>query len=172
MPAFRTRAPCGGTIPRPTAAPALVDTSGSGSKVVVAVYTGTSLTTLVPVASTNPPPNKPAILKFDAQPGLTYHIVVAAASPGDKGIVRLRVQPNGQPDTTPPIVTVDFPPSGLVTNVTTILFRGTVIDPSPDPSGVNAVLIHVADVEPDLIIPATINGTSWERECAPGPRDQ
>jgi hypothetical protein len=145
----------------PSATPVLVDTSGSGSKVVVAVYTGTSLTTLVPVAFTNPPPNKAAILKFDAQPGVTYHIAVAAASDGEKGIVRLRVQPNGNPDTTPPIVTVDFPPSGLVTNVPTITFRGTVTDPVPDPSGVNAVLIHVADVEPDLIIPATINGTSW-----------
>jgi hypothetical protein len=145
----------------PTASQVLVDTSGSGSKVVVAVYTGTSLTTLVPVASTNPPPNKAAILKFDAQPGTTYHIVVAAASPGEKGIVRLRVEPNGEPDTKPPLLTVDFPPSGLVTNVQTIQFRGTVFDPVPNASGVNAVLIHVEEVEPELVIPATINGTVW-----------
>ncbi|HEY6229441.1 MAG TPA: hypothetical protein VI282_20140, partial [Verrucomicrobiae bacterium] len=145
----------------PTAARVLVDTSGSGSKVVVAVYTGSSLTTLVPVASTNPPPNVPAILKFDAEPGLTYHIVVAAATPGEKGIVRLRVEPNGEPDVTPPLLTVDYPPSGLVTNVPLVQFRGTVFDPVPNASGVNAVFIHVEEVEPELVIPATINGTTW-----------
>jgi hypothetical protein len=144
-----------------TAVPVIVDTSGSGTRVVVAVYTGSTLTTLFQVTATNPPPNKAAILTFDAQPGVTYHIVVAAASPGEKGLVRLRVQPNGKPDVAPPIVTVDFPPSGLVTNVTVIEFRGTVVDPTPDPSGVNAVLIHVEGVEPELVIPATIIGTTW-----------
>src|ERR1041385_790221 len=55
-----------------TAAPILVDTSGSGPKVVVAVYTGSSLESLFQVAATNPPAGTPAILKFNAQPGVTY----------------------------------------------------------------------------------------------------
>jgi hypothetical protein len=144
-----------------TAAPVLVDTSGSGPKLVIAVYTGNSLGSLFPVASTNPAPNTEAILKFDAQPGVTYRIVVAGADSGEKGIVRLRVQPNGEPDTAPPIVTVQFPPSGLVTNVQTVTFRGTVIDPAPQASGVNAVLVQDFQLRPRSVIQATLNGSTW-----------
>jgi hypothetical protein len=144
-----------------TAGPILVDTAGSGADLVVAVYTGSALTTLLPVASTNPPPNKAAILKFNAQPGVTYRIAIAGADAGEKGTVRLRVQPNGEPDITPPIITIQFPPSGLVTNVPAITFRGTAIDPAPNASGVNSVLIHVLDIEPDTVIPATLIGNTW-----------
>jgi hypothetical protein len=139
----------------------LVDTSGSGTEVVIAVYTGNSLAALIPVASTNPPPDVPAILKFDAQAGVTYRIAVAGADEGEKGIVRLRVQPNGEPDTQAPIVVVEFPPSGLVTNAPAIEFRGTAIDPAPQATGVNAVFIHVLDIEPETVIPATLDGSAW-----------
>lgn len=144
-----------------TAAPILVDTSGSGPRVVIAVYTGNSLTSLFPVASTNPPSGKPAILKFDAQPGVTYRIVVAGADQGEKGIVRLRVQPNGEPDTAPPIIVVQHPPSGMVTNSQTVLFRGTAVDPAPQASGVRSVLIEDVQTEPANVVQATLNGTLW-----------
>lgn len=144
-----------------TAARVLVDTSGSGPKLVIAVYSGNSLNALTLIAATNPPPNSEAILKFDAQPGVTYRIAVAGANGGEKGMVRLRVEPNGEPDTAPPIVTVQFPPSGFVTNVTSITFRGTVIDPSPNASGVNSVLVQDFQLRPRSVIQATLNGASW-----------
>jgi hypothetical protein len=143
------------------AAPVLVDTAGSGADLVIGVYTGNSLGSLIPVASTNPPAGDPAILKFNAQPGVTYRIAIAGADEGEKGIVRLRVQPNGEPDTQAPIVVVEFPPSGLVTNAAAIEFTGTAIDPAPQATGVNAVLIHVLDIEPETIIPATLEGAAW-----------
>jgi hypothetical protein len=144
-----------------TAARVLVDTAGSGADLVIGVYTGNSLANLIPVASTNPPAGTPAILKFDAQPGVTYRIAIAGADDGEKGIVRLRVQPNGEPDTTPPVLVVQFPPSGLVTNAAAIEFRGTAVDPAPNATGVNAVFIHVLDIEPETVIPATLDGTIW-----------
>lgn len=147
-----------------TASSVLVDTSGSGPEVVLAVYTGNSLTALSLVGSaisTNVGPAREALLKFDAQAGVTYRIAVAGKGPGDKGIVRLRVQPNGEPDTAPPIVTVQFPPSGLVTNVNSITFRGTAIDPAPHASGVNSVLIQDLNQRPRTVVQATLSGTVW-----------
>lgn len=141
--------------------PILLDTSGTGPRVVVAVYTGTSLATLLPVASTNPPPNTEAILKFNATAGTTYRIAIAGFDSGEKGLVRLRVQPNGQPDITPPILTVDFPPSGLITNATSLTFSGTAVDPAPDPSGVNVVLLQHLEQAPEGVVQATLDGTHW-----------
>jgi hypothetical protein len=144
-----------------TAGPILVDTSGSGPKVVLAVYTGNSLDSLIQVVATNPPPGVPAIVNFNAQPGTTYRIAVAGADGGEAGLVRLRVEPNGQPDTKPPLLTVDYPPSGLVTNAPAVQFRGTVIDPAPNASGVNSIEIEDLQTDPTTIVEATISGTSW-----------
>jgi|GEM_PF-737156 len=139
----------------------LLDTAGTAPQVVLAVYTGSSLTTLTPVISTNPPAGQVAILSFDAVAGTTYRIAIASENSGQKGIVRLRVQPNGQPDITSPILTISFPLSGLVTNVDNLTFTGTAVDPTPDPSGVESVRILIEDTEPPQVVQAKLTGTTW-----------
>ena len=123
---------------------ALIDTSGSGFDTVIAVYTGNTLLQLDPVASINNRGSSTATyLKFDAKRGVGYRIVIAGASDGESGTVRLRLTPNGEPDLIRPVVSIDSPLSGTISAGNLIEVSGTAFDPSPNASGVSQVIIRL-----------------------------
>jgi hypothetical protein len=81
----------------------VVDTIGSAFDTVLAVYTGDTLRTLRQVAAVDDVTNRTqGYVNFTATNGLTYHIVVAGATTNETGVVRVRVEPGGQADLTPP----------------------------------------------------------------------
>lgn len=142
--------------------PVLVDTAGSSFDTVTAVYTGNSLTNLTLIGAVNDVVvtnnGQTAIIlqgfvKFTPVPGTTYRIAVASASPNSSGFVRLRVQPGGDPDTSPPTVaitnfvsgplSVTNPPSGLIVTNAQLSLSGTAFDPTTNAVGVSQVLVRL-----------------------------
>jgi hypothetical protein len=94
----------------------LVDTAGSSFNPALAIYTNNaptnSIKTLKLVTeSADDAANKlKAHVNFDAIAGVTYRIVVAGQdSTNGFGNIRLRVVPGGQPDTSPPVVSITRP---------------------------------------------------------------
>jgi subtilisin family serine protease len=137
-------------------APTLVDTAGSSFDTVVAVYTGNSVGQLTQVAAGLSGAQK-ANLTFNAQQGATYRIVVAGANTNQFGNIRLRIQPNGQLDVTPPIAIIGDPLNGKVITSPKITVTGTASDPAPNASGVKQVLLSV-----NTGLPAGTTGTgNW-----------
>ena len=121
-----------------------VDISGSDIDGVVAVYYGTSLGSLVELASNLPLDGlRPDFVQFDGKKGKTYRIVVASLESDDLGYIRLRAEVNGQPDINPPYVSVISPPNGLVTTEKRVELIGSAVDPSPNSSGIWEVSVRV-----------------------------
>jgi len=122
----------------------LIDTTGSAIHTAVAVYTGTAVNALTPVAATNDNTStRQVFVGFNAVGGTTYHIAVAATSATSLGSVNLLVAPGGLPDTDPPTVFVTSPLSGVWVNTPSITVSGTADDPQPNASGLSHVLISV-----------------------------
>src|SRR2546423_831199 len=92
--------------------------------------------------------------------GRDNHIAVASVDTNSVGSIQLRVAPGGQLDDNPPEVFFTTPPSGLTVANKLISVGGTAVDPSPDSSGVQEVLVKVNGA---LAIPA--NGTTnWNTQ--------
>ena len=94
--------------------PVLIDTLGSQFNTVLAVYTNNTIDQLGVVAAANDVTNQfgqflrdKAFVTFNAVAGQTYRIAVAGASTNEFGQIRLRMAFNGQPDTTPPLLSID-----------------------------------------------------------------
>jgi subtilisin family serine protease len=121
-----------------------VDISGSDIDGVVSVYYGTSLGSLVELASNLPLDGlRPDFVQFEGKKGKTYRIVVASLDSDDLGYIRLRAEVNGQPDINSPYVTVTSPPNGLVTTEKRVELIGSAVDPSPNSSGIWEVSVRV-----------------------------
>jgi len=144
----------------------LVDTAGSSFDTVLAVYTGNVLTNLTLVASTNDVGTIAQGFVFvPASAGTTYRIVVAAASTNSVGLIRLRVDRDGSPDTTAPVVTitnlvsgplsVTNPPSGLFVTNAALTLSGTATDPTTNAIGVSQVYVRL-----NSGLSATASGTN------------
>lgn len=122
----------------------VVDTTGSGFDTVIGVYTGGSVSTLKKVAGADDVgTRKQAYLTFNATNGLSYHIAVAGFDAASAGLVRLRIEPNGGADTTPPSVVIVGPASGSIVTTATALITGTAVDTIPNSSGLEKVAIRV-----------------------------
>jgi hypothetical protein len=107
----------------------LIDTYGSAMDTVLAVYTGSTLTGLLPVAATNSTgTGKSAYLMLNAVANTTYQIAVASANSNSVGSLRFNLVPGGQPDTNAPVVTVTSPLNGYGTTNFLITLSGTAID--------------------------------------------
>jgi len=137
---------------------AFVDTTGSSVNTVVAVYTGSSLTSLRTIAATNDVGNsQQGYVSFPATNGATYRIAVASANSNSLGSIQLRIAPGGQPDTTPPTVTITSPLSGLTVTTNLISIQGGAMDQAPNMTGVSEVRLSVNGA-----IAASASGTtSW-----------
>ena len=121
-----------------------VDTSGSSFDTVLAVYRGGAVDALTEVASVDDVGSRvQGYLNFDAVAGTTYRIAVASYDENQTGTIRLRVEPNGGPDTNAPVVSVTSPPSGHVVTNNSITLVGTAVDPVPNASGVSDVQVKV-----------------------------
>jgi uncharacterized repeat protein (TIGR01451 family) len=122
----------------------LIDTTGSAIDLVLAVYTGNTLTGLQPVAATNNTGTGTAAwLSFNAVSNTTYQIAVASANSNSVGSLRFRLAPGGQPDTNAPWVSVTSPVSGFGTTNFLITVSGAAGDPQPNASGVSQVFINL-----------------------------
>lgn len=137
---------------------AILDTTGSAIDTVVAVYSGTSLATLQPIAATNDVGTVlQGYVRFSVTNGATYRIAVASTSTNSLGSIQLRVAPGGQPDTTAPTIAVSSPVSGVTVTTNMIVVTGTSVDPLPNVSGVSEVRLSVNGA-----IATSANGTtSW-----------
>jgi hypothetical protein len=122
----------------------LIDAYGSAIDVVLAVYTGSTLTTLQPVAATNSAgTGMSAYLTFNAVANTTYQIAVASANSNSVGSLRFNVVPGGEPDTNAPTVTVTSPLNGYGTTNALLTVSGMAIDQQPNASGVSQVFISL-----------------------------
>ena len=121
-----------------------VDISGSDIDGAVSVYYGTSLGSLLELASNAPVDGiRPDFVQFEGKKGKTYRIVVASLDGDDLGYIRLRAEVNGLPDINPPYVTVTSPPNGLVTTDKRIELIGRAVDPQPNASGIWEVTVRL-----------------------------
>jgi subtilisin family serine protease len=142
----------------PQAVPVLVDPAGSAFDTVVAVYTGSTLDNLTEVASVDDVDGRPqGYLKFDAKAGVTYRIAVGGYDTSQSGELRLRIEPNGEPDTTPPVAAFDLP-SGTTSTSREIVIEGIAFDPQPHASGVREVWVRGND---ELIGRTAFGTTNW-----------
>jgi hypothetical protein len=141
----------------------LVDTAGSAFRSVVAVYTGTSITNLKEVkAVAQVPERRQSYLYFDAVAGQAYQISISGAGPANSGLLRLRIAPNGQPDITPPVISVVTPPSGYIWTNNVIDVVAEAVDPEPLSSGVDQITFRVSPRQfgPDVVKSALATGTT------------
>lgn len=123
-----------------------VDTSGSSFDTVLAVYTGNNVGALTEVASVDDVGARvQGYLSFTGTAGQTYRIAVSGYDTNQFGALRLRVEPNGNPDTVAPVVTLTSPPSGSVVTNRSLGLVGTALDPVPNASGVSEVQVRVND---------------------------
>lgn len=137
---------------------AIVDTAGSSFDTAIGIYTGNDIETVKEVASANDVDGKQqAYATFTAEKGKTYRIQVASANTNDFGTIRLRVQPNGQPDRLPPVVRFSSPANGTLFTARDIQVIGTAFDPEPHASGVGEILVRLNGGTP---MPA-IGTTDW-----------
>lgn len=138
----------------------LIDMSGSSIQAALAVYTGTSVSTLTVVASTNVASSKQAAyLKFNVTAGTAYRIAVASVSTNSVGSVRLAIVPGGQHDTAAPAVFVDDPLTGSWVTNSVVSISGTALELQPDSPGLSQVVLNV-DNGYDLIASGTTNWSS------------
>ncbi|PYL01214.1 MAG: hypothetical protein DME19_02445 [Verrucomicrobia bacterium] len=138
---------------------ALIDLAGSSFDPVLAVYTGTSVTNLLPVAASTRDTvnNLKAHVNFDARAGVTYRIAIAGMDTNGVGDIRLRVAPGRLPDTNGPVTTIISPASESLFTTNAVAFAGTAKDPRLDDTGVSQVFLQV-NTDPPI---AVIGTTSW-----------
>ncbi len=136
----------------------LIDTAGSDFEPVLAVYTGASLDVLRPVAASTNDVERglKAYVVFDGVAGVTYRIAVAGYTDADAGLVRLRVVPDGLPDTVAPEVEIVEPVDTVLTNAV-VRVAGVALDPMPHGTGVSTVILQLNDDPPSL----ATGTTSW-----------
>ncbi|HVR36716.1 MAG TPA: S8 family serine peptidase, partial [Methylomirabilota bacterium] len=128
----------------PTDSRVLLDTAGSSFDTVIGVYSGNRLDELTEVASVDDVgTRRQGHLDFDAEVGKTYRIAVAGAQQGQSGTIRLRIELEGQPDTTPPSVTITHPVPGQEITSRELIISGTAVDPQPNSSGVSEVFVKM-----------------------------
>jgi len=122
----------------------IIDTAGSDFDTIIAVYQGEALDSLTEVGAVDDSfGRKAGYLNFHAIAGECYYIAVSAYG-ADKGAsLRLRVEPEGQPDWIEPVVSILQPGDGLVTTDPSIALAGYAFDPEPNASGVKSVFIRV-----------------------------
>lgn len=151
----------------------LVDAGGSSFRTIVAVYTNNTLSSLQPVASAVGAFGRlgPSV-NFNVHAGVTYHIAVAGYDQQSVGVVHLNIAPGGQADTNAPVVTITSPPDGLLVTTNRLLVSASVVDPSPNPSGIQNVFVSVSSglgagaeipmlpPSPSLLGPASTNWSS------------
>lgn len=138
----------------------LIDTAGSSIDTVIGVYLGQSPDTLRHIASADFSFDNgvEAQLKFDAVAGETYRIAIAGRNAFEEGLIRLRVVPNGEPDSEAPVVSIGYPGSGLSLDVNTLIVNGTAFDPAVNSSGIRDILVQVNRDQPTY----ALGTTSWE----------
>ena len=88
-------------------------------------------------------PRRKAYVFFTAQAGTLYKIAVASTAPNATGTLNLRIVPGGIPDTNPPVVSLKSPFNGSIFTTNRIRVSGTAVDPQPNPSGINRILISI-----------------------------
>ena len=126
----------------------LVDTGSSLFDTVIGVYTGSQVNALTQVASANDiGKRRQAFLTFTAQAGASYKIAVASTTSSGTGTLNLRVAPGGLPDTSAPVVTISSPLNGFIFTTNRIVVTGSAVDPQPNPSGINQILIRTTSSE-------------------------
>ena len=142
--------------------PVLIDTAGSAFDTVLTVYTGDSFSSLTEIVSVNDIGKKTAgYVNFDALAGVTYRITVAGVDEAATGTIRMRCEPNGLPDTTPPLIRITGPPSGLVVNDPEVTITGISSDPEPNASGVKQVIVLLND---STFGSSAMGTTEWHSE--------
>lgn len=151
----------------PQRTPVIVDTAGSTFDTVIGVYRGTALTNLELVAQAdNIGSRKEAWVKFVAEPNVSYKIAVAGVPPSDQGLVQVRFEQNGEPDTTSPVVQITSPVSGLTFTTNKVEVRGTAFDPLPNASGLLEAGVQFAVSTNQQVNPSTLprsakGSTNW-----------
>jgi subtilisin family serine protease len=143
--------------------PVLLDTAGSTFDTVMGVYVGNNVSSLTEIASVNDVETPSGtrlqgFLIFNATNGVTYRIAVAGFDATEFGSIRLRVEPNGVPDTNAPLVFITSPVSGSVIQTNQIVVSGVASDPTPNASGISEVQLLVNN--DSLAITAT-GTTNW-----------
>jgi len=135
----------------------LIDLAGSSFDPVLAVYTGSTVTNLQPVAaSTNDAVNGlKAHVNFDARAGVTYRIAVAGYDTNGVGNIRLRVAPGRLPDTNGPVTTIISPASESLFTTNAVTLTGTAKDPRLDDTGVRQVFLQVNTGQPVAVAGTT-----------------
>ncbi|HUS35217.1 MAG TPA: S8 family serine peptidase [Verrucomicrobiae bacterium] len=156
----------------PTATPVVVDTAGTSfdDDASLAVYTGPAVNALTEVASALATANGPngtraPFVKFTAQPNITYWMAVAQTATGTNspGRVVIRVEPNGDIDTTPPTLRVTNYISGIFIRSASneIILSGVADDPPPNASGIRESDGVQYKVNNDLLFQTAFGSTNW-----------
>ena len=124
--------------------PAIIDTAGSGYDTIIAVYRGDALDNLVEVASVDEFMGRTAAyLELEVTAGETYQIVVGSYGEDRGGSLRLRVEPDGQADWVAPVVVIQSPSDGVITDQDQVAISGYAFDPEPGAYGIKEVVIRV-----------------------------
>jgi subtilisin family serine protease len=123
---------------------AIIDSAGSDFDTIIAVYDGNTLEELVPLASVDQVAGRDAgYLEFDVIAGKSYRIAVASYGAGRGGTLRLRIEPEGLPDITPPVVKISAPADGLIVTQGSINVTGYAFDPEPGAYGIKEIILKV-----------------------------
>ena len=130
----------------PQATNVLIDASGSDFGLVLAVYTGSTLTNLqlICLAINDLYKGKGAYATFQSSPGMTYRIAVYGRDSSQSGSIRLRLVTGMDPDTTPPSICVLMPEDSARFTNNPVSFNGTAQD-EINGSGIAAVYLFVND---------------------------
>ncbi len=145
----------------------IVDTAGSTFDTVIGVYQGTTLTNLEPVAQAdNVGSRREAWVKFIAEPNVSYKIAIAGVPPSDQGLVQVRFEVNGEPDTVAPVVQINSPVSGLTVLTNKITVQGSAFDPKPNASGLQQAGVQFVvsinqQVNPNALPESAQGTTNW-----------
>ncbi len=118
----------------------LVDTAGSSFATAIGVYTGTSISNLVRVASASSAvQGRDAWVRFTAEPNISYKIAIAGIPPTQLGSATIRFEVGGEPDLAPPLLEISRPVSGTTVRDVRVRIEGVAFDPQPNGSGVREV---------------------------------
>lgn len=141
--------------------PVMIDTTGSSFDTVLAVYTGNNVGGLTQVAAVDDVPNSLAgYVIINVVAANTYRIAVAGYDTNEVGTIRLRVTPNGAPDTNAPTVGITSHISGTTVATNRVTIAGVAADLGNGASGVSEVLVMVNGALPITIATGTTNWSS------------